>query len=67
MKTEAVKDLNELPFSLRAPDLARALNISVSRAYEIMNFQEIPIVRLGRTLIVTKPALRDWLESQQKS
>lgn len=67
MREEAVKDLNELPFSMRACDLAKALNVSRSRAYEILNMPDFPAVRLGRTLIVTKPALRDWLESQQKS
>ena len=67
MKYDAVKDLAELPFSMRAPDLARALNVSQSRAYEIMNTPGFPAVRVGRTKIVTKPALRDWLEAQQST
>ncbi len=67
MKIEAVKELDELPFSMRAPDLARALNLSQSRAYEIMNIPGFPAVKVGRTKIVTKPALRDWLEAQQST
>ena len=64
---DAAKNLEELPFSMRAADLSRALNVSVSRAYEILNMPDFPAVRLGRTLIVTKPALRDWLEVQQNT
>lgn len=67
MKTEAVKDLDELPFSMRASDLSRALNVSQSRAYEIMNIPGFPAVKVGRTKIVTKPTLRDWLEAQQST
>lgn len=62
---DAVKDLEELPFSLRASDLSRALNCSRSRAYEIMNSDGFPAVRVGKIKIVTKPALRDWLEANQ--
>lgn len=65
MKLDAVKDLAELPFCLRAPDLARALNVSQSRAYEIMNIPGFPAVRVGRTKIVTKPARTDWLKENQ--
>ena len=67
MKTEAVKDLDELPFSMRASDLSRALNVSRSRAYEIMNIPGFPAVKVGRTKILTKPALRDWREAQQRT
>ena len=67
MKLDAVKELEELPCSMRAPDLARALNVSQSRAYEIMNIPGFPAVKVGRTKIVTKPALRDWLEAQQST
>ena len=65
MKPDAVKDLAELPFSMRAADLARALIVSQSRAYEIMNTPGFPAVRVGRTKIVTKPALTDWLKENQ--
>ena len=67
MKIEAVKELDELPFSMRATDLSRALNVSRSRVYEIMNIPGFPAVKVGRTKIVTKPALRDWLEAQQST
>ena len=65
MKYDAVKDLAELPFSMRAPGLARALNVSQSRAYEIMNTSGFSAVRVGRTKIVTKPARTDWLKENQ--
>ena len=67
MKTEAVKEWEELPFSMRAADLSRALNLSQSRAYEIMNIPGFPAVKVGRTKIVTKPALNDWLKANQAS
>lgn len=65
MKPDTVKDLAELPFSMRAPDLARALNCSRSRAYEIMNSEGFPAVKVGKIKIVTKPALTDWLKENQ--
>ena len=67
MKTEAVKEWDEMPFSMRATDLAKALNIGVSSAYEMMNMPGFPAVRLGKTKIVTKPALNDWLKANQAS
>lgn len=65
MNTDAVKNLEELPFSMKAEDLAKALNLSRSKAYAIMNTPGFPSFRVDRTLRVTRPALNDWLKEQQ--
>ena len=67
MKIEAVKEWEALPYSMRAAELAKALNIGVSSAYEMMNMPGFPAVRLGKTKIVTMPALNYWLKANQAS
>ena len=50
---------------LRATDLAAALGISRSMAYQLMNSNSLPgIVRLGRSLRISKRALDEWIDRQ---
>ena len=65
MKPDAVKDLAELPFCLRATDLARALNVSQSRAYEIMNTPRFSGGACRQNEDRDKPALTDWLKENR--
>ena len=46
---------------LRPNEVADALGISRSRAYELISTGEIPSVRLGTSIRVKADSLRDWV------
>ncbi len=48
---------------LRASDVASALNVGRSMAYQLLN-TELPAVRIGRCLRVRESDLRAWIERQ---
>ena len=46
---------------LRAEEVASALSIGRSKAYEMIASGELPVVRIGRSVRVSAEALRDWV------
>ncbi len=58
---------DQLPLSLDAEDVAKALNISRSNAYVLFNTKDFPVVRIGRRMVVLKDKLFAWLEQQTVS
>ena len=57
------KSFDELPLYLNADTVAKLLGISISSAYELMNEEGFPSVRIGKRLIVPKENLQAWVES----
>lgn len=53
-----------LPLVLRVPQVAEILQISERMAYELVARGEIPAIRLGRSVRVSRDALLDWLQRQ---
>lgn len=49
---------------MRADEVAAALSIGRSRAYELMNNGTLPIVRIGRAVRVPRSALEEWVRRQ---
>lgn len=54
----------QLPLSLRAEDIAAVLNISRSKAYELMHAQDFPTIFLGKRMTVPLPKFLEWLDKQ---
>ena len=52
---------------LKVPEVAAALRIARSRAYELVGEGEIPSVRIGRSVRVSRRDLERWLEGQRQS
>jgi excisionase family DNA binding protein len=53
------------PELLHIEEAARVLQIGRSRAYEMAAAGEMPgLIRLGRSLRVSKRALRQWIDAQ---
>ena len=50
---------------LKVPEVAKMLRIARSRAYELVAEEEIPSVRIGRSIRVSRRELERWLEGQQ--
>ncbi len=49
---------------LRVEEVAEALGIGRSKAYELITAGELPVVRLGRCVRVPAAAVRGWMEAQ---
>lgn len=47
---------------LRIPCVARVLNVSEARAYELVREGVLPAVRLGRQVRISEEALRAFIE-----
>jgi excisionase family DNA binding protein len=50
---------------LKVPEVAAELRIARSRAYELVGEGEIPSVRIGRSVRVSRRELERWLEEQR--
>jgi excisionase family DNA binding protein len=50
---------------LKVPEVAEVLRIARSRAYEWVANGEIPAVRIGRSVRVSRKELDHWLEGQR--
>jgi len=50
---------------LKVPEVAEVLQIARSRAYELVGSGQIPSVRIGRSVRVSRRELDRWLEEQR--
>lgn len=50
---------------LKVPEVAELLRVSRSRAYELVADGEIPAVKIGRSVRVSRKELDRWLEDQR--
>lgn len=51
---------------LKVPEVAEFLQIGRSRAYELVADGEIPSVKIGRSVRVSRRDLERWLEHQRR-
>lgn len=51
---------------LKVPEVAEILRIARSRAYELVAEGEIPSIRIGRSVRVSRGELDRWLEAQRQ-
>jgi excisionase family DNA binding protein len=58
--------LSEYPDILTAKHIAEILNISYRYAYEVMEWNGFPLIKMGRKKIVRKDKFIEWLEKQEK-
>jgi excisionase family DNA binding protein len=55
----------EYPLILKAEHVAEILGISKRKAYEVMDYTDFPLVRLGRSKRVGRDAFFKWIETQE--
>lgn len=53
---------DNLPAVLNATQLATALGISRAGAYQLLNTETFPTLRIGKRLLVPKDKLISWIE-----
>jgi len=51
---------------LKVPEVAEVLRIASGRAYELVGSAEIPLVRIGRSVRISRKELDRWLEEQRQ-
>lgn len=54
----------ELPIMLEAKHIQEILNIGRRRAYEIMDIEDFPLIRLGRRKMVQRDRFFEWLDKK---
>jgi excisionase family DNA binding protein len=52
---------------MKAEDIAKFLNVSRSKAYDIMNQKDFPTITLGKSKRVKSEDFLRWLESQKQA
>ena len=54
--------IEELPLTLNAAQLASALGISRSNAYDLMHAKDFPTLTIGKRMVVPKDKLLAWID-----
>ena len=59
-----VKSIEDLPAMLTIPQVALALNISRTSAYELAHRKNFPAMLIGSRIIVPKDRLVTWIDDK---
>ena len=62
MKEPVYKSYEELPLFLNAKQVAQALGIAPSSAYELMHESSFPVLKIGSRMVVPKEKFIEWVE-----
>ena len=61
---EKITSFEQLPFMLRADDVAKILGVSRANAYVIMHSKGFPKLQIGKRIMVTKDKLQEWIDAK---
>ncbi len=64
---EKYTNLEQLPITLNAQQVAQVLGISRANAYTLMHAKGFPVIKIGKRMVVPKDKLIDWMEMQLAS
>lgn len=59
------RNLQDLPLVLTVPEFAKLMRIGRSAAYEYVEANKIPSIRIGRTIRIPRSAVEQCLERTQ--
>jgi excisionase family DNA binding protein len=51
---------------LRVRHLASMLGLSVRRVYQLIGTGELPSIRVGRSVLIPRPAWKSWLRERSR-
>lgn len=66
MKNAVYTSYDELPLLLNVKQLADLLGVSYSSAYELIQEDDFPAVRIGKRIVIPKDELRKWISTNTK-
>ncbi len=55
---------NKEKLALKPAEAAELINISLPKMYELCKRADFPTIYIGRTIIIPKKALEEWLQKQ---
>jgi hypothetical protein len=61
------RSIEDYPYILIAKHIAEIMSWSKRRAYEVMEFKDFPLIRIGSSKRVRKDLFLEWLDRQMKS
>ncbi|MHA5221239.1 helix-turn-helix domain-containing protein [Dysosmobacter sp. Phy] len=64
MSIQCFKSIDELPIMLTIPQVAMALSISRSGAYELAHQKRFPAMQVDSRIVVPKERLLSWIEER---
>ena len=64
LSNQCYKSIDELPIMLTIPQVASALNISRSSAYELAHQKKFPAMLVGSRIVVPKDRLLSWIDER---
>ncbi len=62
-----IKNIQDLPFIMKAEDIAAVLDISKHSAYELMKTKGFPVFNVGRLKKVNREAFIKWIQEKGMS
>ena len=57
-------DIEKMPFTLNANQVAEILGVARNTAYTLMHSEGFPTMHVGRRLLVPKEKLLQWMDDQ---
>ena len=57
-------NIEELPLSLNAREVAEVLRISKSKVYDLARTESFPAVRIGKRVVIPRDKLIQWMNNQ---
>lgn len=66
MKNAVYTSYDELPLLLNVKQLAGLLGVSDSSAYELIQEDDFPSVRIGNRIVIPKDELHKWISTKTK-
>lgn len=64
MKT--YNSIEELPISLNVSDVAAYLNISKAYAYQLVNKEDFPTLKIGTRLLIPRDSFINWVRENTR-
>jgi len=60
------KEVIQHSLLLTIPEAAKSLRLSRAKVYELVRFEDLPVVRFGRAVRVSVKALEQWIERREQ-
>ena len=57
-------NIEDLPLTLNAHEVAAVLRISKSKVYELTQSESFPAIRIGKRVVIPRDKLFEWMHTQ---
>ncbi|MFJ5761668.1 DNA-binding protein [Neobacillus sp. NPDC093182] len=58
-------NIDDFPLFLNAKNISEIMRVSLRKAYEIMEYSDFPLIKIGRCKRVEREGFFEWLEQQK--